>query len=208
MISLSIHASRFFTKAIARDLSMPLTCRLTASGTGRSTISATHRSESSEPNERKASVWHHVPSILRHDADPSGFASMQLGQARSFARSPEVAPSASHPAAGGLPGRSSSAMARRRAGPSSGVASHRILWRDWVTSPRTRASLGTADSTSLAPTENVMYRERTRFETPSRILSLRIRLYSSASAAVLPLSAKKERCPISSAGMGVFTTES
>ena len=45
-------------------------------------------------------------------------------------------------------------------------------------------------------------------ETPSRILSLRMRLYSSASAAVLPLSAKNERCPISSAGMGVFTTES
>jgi hypothetical protein len=135
---------------------MPLTCRLTASGMGRSTISATHRSESSEPNERNASVWHHLSSILRHVAEPSGFASMQLGQVRSFARSPEVAPRASHPAAGGLPGRSSSAIARRRAGPSSGMASQRILWSDCVTSPRMRASLGTADSTSLAPTENVM----------------------------------------------------
>ena len=45
---------------------------------------------------------------------------------------------------------------------------------------RRRASLGTDSSTVSAETENVRYRSRMMLDTPSAILSLRMRLYSAA----------------------------
>ena len=62
MISLSIHARRFFTNATAFALSIAWMWSVTLSGIGRSITSARQRSVSSLPNLVNASTWHHAPS--------------------------------------------------------------------------------------------------------------------------------------------------
>ena len=113
---------------------------------------ARQRSESSLPKERTTSVWCHMPSMRSCVEDPSGRSSIASGQTRSLVRSPVAGPTIDQSNTSGRPGRSRSLMARRRASPSSGSTSQRTRERAPATLPRTRASIGTAASTSRAPT--------------------------------------------------------
>ena len=68
-----------------------------------------------------------------------------------------------------------------------------------------RVSLGAASAAEAAGALKVRVLVRTRFETPSRILSLRMRLYSRTSGdAAPPGSRKNSRLPTSSAGRGTL----
>ena len=155
MISLSIHAMRFFTNATAFDLSMACTWIDTASGMGRSMMSARQRSDSSLPKRLIESTWHHASSDLKHDPAPSGLKSRDEGQMRSLLVRPLLAPTASHENALGLPGRRRACMASRRSAPESGRLALRIFESVCSASVRIRASLGMASSMLAAPTENV-----------------------------------------------------
>lgn len=96
---------RFFTKAMALDLSMACTWMEMASGMGRSMMSARQRSESSLPKRLMESTCPHVSSVLKQAPDPSGLKSRDAGQMRSLLVRPLVAPTASHENGLGLPGR-------------------------------------------------------------------------------------------------------
>ena len=126
-----------------------------ASGTGRSTMSARQRSESSLPNRSSTSTWHHVSPDLKHDALPSGLKSREVGHTKSFVVSPPRAPTASHEKSEGLPGRKSPLRTSRRSSPDRARAELRIFARVCSASPRMRASLGTAASAEGAPTAKV-----------------------------------------------------
>ena len=155
MISLSIHAMRFLTKATALDLSRAWTWMEMASGTGRSMMSAMHRSDSSLPNLPSTSTWHHVSPDLKHEELPSGLKSSDEGHTKSFVVSPLRAPTASHENMLGMPGRRSAFSASTRSVPERARDELRILARVCSASPRIRASLGTAASREGAPTAKV-----------------------------------------------------
>ena len=87
--------------------------------------------------------------------EPSGLKSSDVGQTKSFVRSPDFGPSCSHENVNGLPGLSTELMALSRSSPSSTRAPLRILFSVWMASVRMRASFGTAASTSLAPVAKV-----------------------------------------------------
>ena len=155
MISLSIHAIRFFTKATAFDLSMAWTWRVIARGTDRSMMSARQRSDSSLPNLPSTRTWHHVSPDLKQEALPSGLKSREEGHTKSFVVSPPLAPTASQENRFGFPGRSSPFRTPMRSAPERVREELLILARVCSASPRIRASLGTAASTEGAPTAKV-----------------------------------------------------
>ena len=125
---------------------------------------------------------------------------------RSFVRSRGCWDSLSQSHDGVCPGRTSVEIASSLSCPPSGDASQRMRARVDAMSDLMCESLGTAASTLSAGTEYVRKRLRTRFDTPSRILSLRIRLYSSTYPKVRSsIGSKNTFFPMSSRRIGVFT---
>ena len=165
--------------SMALSCGMGLRCSETESGMGRSTMLARQSSMRMDPNDLMAMTQHHASSALKASLRPLGLKSTDMGATKSRLRAVGHWDKLSQSNSKGESGLSRPRAILSLSAPFTGSDLLLILARACVQSLRMRASFGIAESMSSALVVKVRYLCLFRFETPSRILSLRMRLYSS-----------------------------
>ena len=105
-----------------------------------------------DPKLRTASTAPKRPSLRKQSDLPSGLKSSVEGMTKSFVRAPDVGDNLSQENSKRDPGRSCPCRSSSLSAPSRARDEQRMRASVCSTSPRMRASLGTAASTSSAPT--------------------------------------------------------
>ena len=156
-----------------------------------------------EPKDLIAMTQHHAPSALNASLRPLGLKSTDMGATKSTLLAVGHWDKLSQSKSKGESGLSRPRAILSLSAPLTGSDLLLILASACVQSLRIRASLGIAESKSSAFVVKVRYLCLFRLDTPSRILSLRMRLYSSTYASRQgSVLGKNVLLPISSAGTG------